>query len=247
MRKVGYLEKLINNLILKTMNEENPQSNKPQDSESAPSSHESKDSQGSQESQSGQEAQGSHQSQSSPNPQKSSTPQSGGSSPGKEFSFDLDDRTKNTMIWSAVWYAVALGIENVVQQMSYYFVGGTAGYFYRAYGGLMGTFHLGSLVTNLIWGAVIGAVVGFVLSKFYPQIQDIVKKHLKGKLDTMFKLLFYPSLVGAAFALLFGGMFAFAVGAMFVLVNIGGSVLGAFVYAKMLSGKIGKDYPSPVA
>ncbi len=202
------------------MNEENPQSEKPKDPESSPSSE------------------GSHESKS---------PKQGNPGPKKEFSFDLDERTKKTMIWSAVWYAVALGIENVVQQMSYYFVGGTAGYFYRAYGGALDYFHAGSLFNDLLWGAVIGAVVGFVLSKFYSHIQDIVKKHLKGKLDTMFKLLFYPSLVGAAFALFFGGMFAFAVGAMFVLINIGGSVLGAFVYAKMLSGKIEKDYPSPVA
>lgn len=214
------------------MNEENPQSNAPQES------------QGDQESKGGQESQGSHQSQSSPDPQKSSAPKSGGSNPGKEFSFDLDDRTKNTMIWSAVWYAVALGVEDLVHQAGYYFAWSGL---YRAYGGVFGTFYAGSLVSSVIWGAVIGAAVGFVLSKFYPKIQEINKKHLKGKLDTMFKLLFYPSLVGAALALLFGGMLAFGWGGIYILFSVGGTVLGAFIYAKMLSAKIGKDYPSPAA
>ncbi len=166
--------------------------------------------------------------------------------PKKEFSFDLDERTKKTMIWSGAFYAIASGIENIASQSSWRFYGGVVGEWAklsRMYGMHLRTFHFETLLTAIVWGIVGGAIFGFVLSKFYPQIQEINKKHLKGKLNTMFKLLFYPTLAGSVLYLLFGGALAFSIGFMPFLVVFAGTVVGHFVYAKLLTAKIEKDYP----
>lgn len=174
-----------------------------------------------------------------PSPQQ---PPPGGKS---KISFDLDPRTKATIQWSAIWFAVGAAIENVFGFISFYFMGGVAGEFLRAFGGFFNTYPFGILVQDILWGAVSGAIAGFILSKFYTQIQEINKKYLKGKLDTFFKLLFYPSLVGAIIGFLLVSGTAYMTGLMPIIIIFAGVVLSSFVYAKMLSGKVGNQYPSP--
>ncbi len=169
--------------------------------------------------------------------------------PKKEFSFDLDERTKQTMIWSGVFYALASGIQDIATQLSYRFYGGVYGelaQFSRMYGMHIKTFSFEHLISAIIWGLVGGVIFGFILSKFYTKIQEINKTYLKSKLNTMFKLLFYPTVVGAILYLLIGGAMSFSIGFMPILVVFVGIVLGNFLYAKLLSTKIEKDYPPMV-
>lgn len=179
--------------------------------------------------------------QNNPQPAPTQQPQAQGQKPA----FDLDPRTKLTIQWSAIWYAVGSVIEFIFGYMSIYFIGGFGGEFLRAFGGFFETFPFGILIREIIVGAIIGAIAGFLISKFYPYIQKWNVQYLKGKLDTFFKLLFYPSLAGAIIGFLLSSAGSFAIGIMPIIVIFAGSVLGSFVYAKMLTTKVGAQYPTP--
>lgn len=161
------------------------------------------------------------------------------------ISFDFDSRTKTTMQWSAIWYGVSAIIQNVAGQLSIFFMGGIAGEFFRSFGGFFNTFSFPMLLNKVIWGVITGAVAGFVISKFYPQIQDLNRKYLKSKLNTLFKLLFYPSLIGAALGFLISSSVAFITGFMPLIIVAAGIIVGRYIYAKMLTRKIEGLYQPP--
>lgn len=178
-------------------------------------------------------------------PQSTPTPTTQPQAQGQKPSFDLDPRTKLTIQWSAIWYAVGSVIEFVFGYMSIYFVGGIEGEFLRAFGGFFETFPFGVLIREIIVGSIIGAIAGFVISKFYHYLQEWNVKYLKGKLDTFFKLLFYPSLAGAIIGFLLTSTASFAIGFMPIIIVFVGVVLSSFIYAKMLTKKVGAQYPAP--
>lgn len=165
-----------------------------------------------------------------------------------KISFDFDSRTKLTVQWSAIWYGVGAIIESFASQISFYFMGGLAGELMRtfSFGAVFGNSFFPTLLKEAIWGVIIGAVVGFVLSKFYPQIQDLNRKYLKSKLNSMFKLLFYPSLVGAILGFLISTTAVFATGIMPLIIVAAGVIASSFIYAKMLSKKVEGLYQPPV-
>lgn len=185
-----------------------------------------------------------------PQPAQTPTPpqqpsQTSGTKPA--ISFDFDSRTKLTVQWSAIWYGVGAIIQNVAAQLSIFFIGGLAGEIFRSIGGnFFNTFSFPLLLKEAIWGVIIGAIAGFVLSKFYPKIQDLNRKYLKSKLNSMFKLLFYPSLVGALLGFLISTTAAFATGIMPLIIVAAGMIVSNFIYAKMLSKKIEGLYQPPV-
>lgn len=159
---------------------------------------------------------------------------------------DLDPRTFETLKWSAVWNAVASAIENVFAYVSLFFIGGYTGQILSAFGGIAKTFPIGQLVKDACWGAVYGAIGGFVLSKFYPQIQNLNRKYLKGWLNTFFKLLFYPSLAGSIIGFFMSSVASFAIGFMPIIIIVAGSVLSSYIYAKMMTQKVGSKFPPPL-
>jgi len=164
--------------------------------------------------------------------------------------FTLDPRTIETIKWSAIWYAVARGIESIFAALSIYFMGGIAGELLRAYGGsFFDSIQIKELIYDIIGGAISGAIGGFLLSRYYTKIKEINQKYLKSKLNTLFKLLFYPSAIGALiFLLLTGGIFgAFGMGMGPSLMIAAGIIISSFIYAKMLSKKIGEQYDSPIS
>lgn len=163
---------------------------------------------------------------------------------GQKPALNLDPRTKLTIQWSAIWYAVGSVIEFILGYISIYFIGGM-GEFLGAFGGFFKFFPFGVLIREIIIGAIIGAIAGFLISKFYPYLQKWNVQYLKGKLDTFFKLLFYPSLAGAIIGFLLSSAGSFVLGIMPVIIIFAGSVLGSFVYAKMLTKKVGAQYPAP--
>lgn len=145
-----------------------------------------------------------------------------------KISLNLDLRTFDTLKWSAVWNGVGGAILTIAS--------------FR--GGLQ-DFPVGQLISNMLWGAVYGAVFGFLISKFYTQIQTWNRQYLKGRLNTFFKLLFYPSLAGSLFAFFglspLGRIFGF-LPFLFILAGI---ILKSFIYAKMMTKYVGQFYPHP--
>lgn len=174
-----------------------------------------------------------------------SVPAAAASGTKPAISFDFDSRTKTTMQWSAIWYGVGAIIQNVASQLSILFMGGIAGEIFRSFGGFFNTFSFPMLLNKVIWGVITGAVAGFVISKFYPQIQDLNRKYLKSKLNTLFKLLFYPSLIGAALGFLISSSVAFITGFMPLIIVTAGVIVSSFIYAKMLTKKIEGLYQPP--
>lgn len=159
---------------------------------------------------------------------------------------DLDPRTIVTMKWSAVWNAVGGAIVSVAGYFSFYFIGGLAGDILRTFGGVTRNFPIGELIKDILWGAAYGAIFGFLISKFYTQIQQWNRQYLKGWLNTFFKLLFYPSLVGSLLAFLMTSAAGFGIGFMPLLIILAGVILKGFVYAKMMAKYVGQLYPPPV-
>lgn len=154
-----------------------------------------------------------------------------------KFTLNLDLRTLETLKWSAVWNAVGAGILYGFTYISYFFLGGLVGEFVRAVPGLIGGFQFGHLINTMFWGAVYGAVVGFLLSKFYAEIQKLNSQYLQGKLNTFFKLLFYPSLALSLLVFVMGSAASF--GFMSFLVVVIGMIVRAYVYAEMMQRKVG--------
>lgn len=133
------------------------------------------------------------------------------------------------MIWSAVYNAGATVAESIISNIAF---SALLGYSLSIVGGV---------VNAAVNGAIIGAIMGYVLSQWYPQVLAINKKYLGNKFNTLFKLLFYPYLIGAALSLLTSMGFASIVG-MAPLVAVVGTVVTRYAYAKLLVGKIGKYY-----
>lgn len=183
--------------------------------------------------------------QSSPPPAAPQPPPATGPSLPK-IPVDLDPRTIATMKWSAVWNAVGGAIVSVAGYLSFYFIGGLAGDILRTFGGVTQNFPIGELIKDILWGAVYGAIFGFLISKFYTQIQQWNRQYLKGWLNTFFKLLFYPSLVGSLLAFLMTSAAGFGIGFMPLIVILAGVLLKGFVYAKMMTKYVGQLYPPPV-
>lgn len=158
---------------------------------------------------------------------------------------DLDPRTMATVKWSAIWNGVGGAIKAIAGYLSFFFIGGFAGDFIRSFGGVANDFPVGKLIQDTVWGAIYGAVFGFLISKFYPQIQQWNRQYLKGWLNTFFKLLFYPSLVGSVLAFFMTSVSGFAIGFMPLLIILAGMVVSSFIYAKMMTKYVGSSYPPP--
>ena len=146
---------------------------------------------------------------SSPGPILSSTPPvapppSSGPSPTgpslPKIPLDLDPRTLATVKWSAIWSGVGGAIKAVAGYLSFFFIGGLAGDFIRTFGGVANNFPVGKHIQSVVWGAIYGAVFGFLISKFYPQIQQWNRQYLKGWLNTFLNFCFiHPLLVRLLF------------------------------------------------
>ncbi len=149
--------------------------------------------------------------------------------------FKLDQRTVETIKWSAAWSAVSSAIQTCAGYLSLYFIGGY-------YWGLVRQLVVRQLINDALWGAIIGAIIGLVLSKFYPQIQEINKKFLGGSLNTFFKLLFYPVVVGSLLGLFLTSAVSFVIGITPLLIVVAGAILGGYVYAKMMTKHVGSLY-----
>lgn len=186
-----------------------------------------------------------------------STPTSGARPPQNPL-FVFDAKTVQAIQWSAIASAAAAAIDGVAG----YFAGRlaakavvsklTGAYLGGAYGDLVSTsmarsgayaFSARGFITSIIWGAVYGAIGGWALSKFFPVFLRWNQQFLKGKLDSFFKLLFYPTVVGAVLLALLGTVASFITGFSAWIIMIIGLLVSRFVYAKVMDIKVGRLFP----
>jgi len=161
----------------------------------------------------------------------------------------FDEKTINTMKQSAIWNAVAMAITSIASSLAvYYFarslyndLGIYGNELARAYAPQLINF--GGLVSSIIWGAIWGAIGGYIIAKFYPILMGWQKKFLGDKLNTLFKLLFWPYIIGALLSLLMAGGFSYMYGGFTgSIIVIIGDLIAGFVYAKMMDKNVGKYY-----
>lgn len=96
------------------------------------------------------------------------------------------------------------------------------------------------LVSNLVFSAIGGAVLGFVVAAYWGPVRQYAHQYSGGFLNSPFKIMFFPTLIASLFGLL--GTFAF--GIMTTLIMIVTAIVGRYVFAKGVSGVIEKNFPS---
>lgn len=152
--------------------------------------------------------------------------------------FALDARAKETIKWSIVFNVIARAVDYVISYLGWSMAGGMFGRFAR----IANIFPVRDLISELIYAAIWGAVGGFILSKFWAQILDLNKNYLKNRLNTLFKILFYPTVVASLIVFLLGAGLSFAFGIMPFLFSILGMLLSRYIYAKGMVSKIEGQY-----
>lgn len=163
----------------------------------------------------------------------------------------FDQKTKDTVIWSMVGY-FARGLVGIIGSAIVYYmlvpssinVGGIvvplsrAGY----------NFNIVGLIINSIIG---GAIAGLLLSKWYGGLLNISNKYLGGKLNNVFRWIFYPAVIGGVLSMLMAGSLSFSIfgtgtygGYVFtsLIIGIVATVAGSYIYAKFMQVKIGHYY-----
>jgi len=161
----------------------------------------------------------------------------------------LDAKTKEIIIWSAVGYFCReLIIKLSLAIFAALFAPSVGVYGYKLPVGL-GGFHL-NFFSLIISSLIFGAIFGVVLAKLYPQIQKINQTYFKGWFNTLYKLIFYPSVIGGLLALIFAGGFSFTffgtgLGSyLFIsaIISVVATIIGSYIYAKLMVSKVGKYY-----
>ena len=190
-------------------------------------------------------------------PAGTAPPTTGGAKPPRGPDLGLDAKAIQTIQWSAIASAAATAINAifgyfsgrmaaraVVERLSGGLYGGGLGRY--AAEGMMRSgdfaFSTGGFVRAIVMGAIYGAIGGWALAKFFPVFLRWNQQFLKGRLDSFFKLLFWPTLVAAFFLALLGVGLSALTGFAPWLVAIIGMVASRFVYAKLMETKVGRFY-----
>lgn len=143
----------------------------------------------------------------------------------------FDQKTKDTMVWSAVYNGAATAAEVLITNIAF---SALLGY---------GVSLAGGVVNAAVNGVIVGAVIGYVLGAWYPKVMEINTKYLGNKFNSLFKVLFYPYLIGAVLTLI-SGMGLASIFGLAPLVAAAGTVATRYAYAKLLTAKVGQYYPA---
>lgn len=165
----------------------------------------------------------------------------------------FDQKTIESIKWGAIAAAAAAVITNIasysatrmtVRAVAGKFLGAYGTYINEAMGGAGAyAYSVNGLISDIIQGAIAGAIGGWVLAKFFPVFLRWNQQFLKGKLDTFFKLLFVPTAIAAIILALLGSAAAAYTGFSPWLIIIIGLLVARFTYAKVMDMKVGKFYP----
>lgn len=185
-----------------------------------------------------------------PNPQGNVTPPP---PPPPQFKLPQNDYTKfdektiATIKASAIWNGVAGIITSLAGTLAVYY------FTKNLYGGILGNYlgkslapkmiNMGLLISDVIWAVIWGAVAGWVISKFYPVFVGWQQKYLGNKLNSFFKLLFWPYVVGIVAEMVLSGALSTISSRfnIFIVVALA-DLVAVFIYAKMMDKAVGKYY-----
>ena len=150
----------------------------------------------------------------------------------------FDQKTKEVVMWSVIGYFARSIISTIggiiIAQM-----------FYSRYGY---NFNIGSMVISSI---IYGGIFGVILAKFYGKVQEINRRYFGGWFNSLYRLIFYPSLIGGILALLFAGGLSFSLfgntalgGYLFMstALSVIAAIIGSFIYAKIMVSKVGRYF-----
>ena len=166
----------------------------------------------------------------------------------------FDEKTIATIKASAIWNVVAALITSLASMLAtYFFVSSIYNNIAGQYGQYLGSYmnqitqpqmiNFGILLSSVIYGAIGGAIAGWVIAKFYPVFVGWQKKYLGNKLNSFFKILFWPYLVGLAISLVLAGTFSIIYsGFTAFIIIIAADLIAMYLYAKMMDKTVGKYY-----
>jgi len=166
----------------------------------------------------------------------------------------FDEKTIATIKTSAIWSAVAAVIMYVASSLAtYFFVKNLYTSMMAPYSQYLGTYmdqiykpqmiNVGVLLSSLLWGAIGGAIAGWVIAKFYPVFVGWQKKYLGDKLNSFFKILFWPYIVGIAISLILTGSLSTAYSGFTVfIIIVVADLVSIYLYAIMMDKTVGKYY-----
>ena len=170
----------------------------------------------------------------------------------------FDEKTISTIKTSAIWSAIASLIMSLASMLtSYFFIrniysniyGNMMGQYGQYFGGYMNQIaqpqmiNFGVLISNVIGGAVGGAIAGWLIAKFYYVFVGWQKKYLGNKLNSFFKILFWPYVVGLAISLILAGTFSIIYsGFTAFIIIIVADLVAMYLYAMMMDKIVGKYY-----
>ena len=165
----------------------------------------------------------------------------------------FDEKTIATMKASAIWSTVSSVITSVAGMVSsYYFVSslynnsGPYGAYVNSYVGQVYTPQLisvGGLITAVVWGIIGGAISGWVIAKYYHVFLGWQQKFTGNRLNSFFKILFWPYLVGFVLALILTGALSLAFsGFLALIITFVADIVAVYIYAKMMDKSVGKYY-----
>lgn len=158
--------------------------------------------------------------------------------------FQFDARTTEIIKWSAIFNAAQSVVGRVLSYFAARFlIGGLAGgvirlgYALGATSGYYYSFPINSLIRDLIWSAVIGAVLGLAYSRSWSFFQKWNQKTFK--FTSLFKFFFVWHViisVGVWFLFSWAALF---IGFTYFTVTLAITVLEGFIYAKGMDMKVG--------
>jgi len=166
----------------------------------------------------------------------------------------FDEKTIATIKVSAIWSAVASLIMYVASSLaSYFFVKNLYNSMMSPYGQYLGSYmdqiykpqiiNIGVLLSSVIWGAIGGVIAGWIIAKFFPVFMGWQRKYIGNKLNSFFKILFWPYLVGVAISLVLSGSLStiYSGFVVFIIVAVA-DIIAILIYAKMMDKSVGKYY-----
>ncbi len=171
--------------------------------------------------------------------------------PSNDYYTKFDEKTINTIKISAIWGGVSAVIMSIAGMLAVYYF--TRSLYTNMMGQYLGNymgqpiapriFNLGVLLNSAIWGIIGGAVAGYIIAKFYPTFVGWQKKYVSNKLNTFFKILFWPYLVGLAISMVMSGALNMMNSGfnLFIIIVVA-DLISIYLYAKMMDKNVGKYY-----
>lgn len=149
---------------------------------------------------------------------------------------NFDSTTKLTIQWVAIFYLASRFIEFISNWIGFRFFGGGM---LGKYAGYV-SFPVNDFIKDMIWAAIIGIVLGFVVSKYWVYFQNWNQKTFK--FATPFKFFLVWDII---VAIVVGVLLSFTVfffGTLPLIFNVAGIVVGAYVFAQGFTKKLGHLY-----